>query len=121
MAKPGQPTKYRESMCQEVIEFMKQGYSKEAASAHLGISEESFYQYIKQHKEFSEAVKEGTRQSLLFWEKLGIQGASGGEINAPTWIFNMKNRFGWRDKQEISGDPEKPLVPVLNVTISNKP
>ncbi len=99
----GRPTKYRPEMCEKVIEFMAQGYSKEATAAHLEISKDTLYAYIEKYPEFSDAVKEGEIKSRLFWEKLGIDGVKG-EIqgfNATTWIFNMKNRHGWQDKQAV--------------------
>ena len=102
----GRPTKYRKEMCEEVISFMAQGFSKAEAAAHLGISEETFHQWKKAKPEFSESVKEGSRQSSLWWAKIGMAGMTGkiAGFNATTWIFNMKNRHGWKDKQEITGE-----------------
>ena len=98
----GRPTKYKPEMCQKAIDFMTQGYSKEATAAHLDISEDSLYEYIKKHPEFSEAIKEGSLKSRLWWEKLGMGGAAGklAGFNATAWIFNMKNRHNWKDKIE---------------------
>lgn len=91
-------------MCEQIIEAMASGLSKEASAAKVGISEDCFYRWIRENAEFKGAVKEGTRRNLLFWEDLGRRGVAG-EIqgfNAVTWIFNMKNRFreNWRDKYE---------------------
>jgi hypothetical protein len=99
----GRPTKYKQEMCQQVIDAMAQGLSKEAAAAEIGICDDTFHRWVKEIPEFSDAVKEGTRQNLLFWEKLGLSGATGAlsGFNATTWIFNMKNRFGWSDKQQV--------------------
>jgi hypothetical protein len=33
-------------------------------------------------------------------------GANG---NAVAWKFAMQNQFGWRDRQQLSGDPDSPL------------
>ena len=102
MAKVGRPTKYRPEMCQKIIDAMEKGLSKEAAATEIGICEASFYLWQKENKEFSEAVKEGEKRSQLFWEKVGIKGMVGKipGFNATTWIFNMKNRQGWKDRQE---------------------
>lgn len=117
------PTKYDPAMCQKAIDFMEQGYSKEATAAHLDISEDSFYTYIKKHSEFSEAIKEGSAKSRMFWEKIGIEGAQGNidGFNATSWIFNMKNRHNWKDKQETkvtidaAGDFLKAIMPTTGL------
>jgi len=37
--------------------------------------------------------------------------ATGADGNPAVWIFNMKNRFGWRDKHEIESRHEgKPVT-----------
>lgn len=42
-------------------------------------------------------------KSAFFWENMGLDGARGKlpNFNSGTWIFNMKNRLGWKDSQEI--------------------
>lgn len=92
-------------MGQELIDFMAQGYSKEATAAHLGISKDTLYAWNNKHPEFSDAIKEGEQQSRLWWEKIGMGGMVGKVpgFNASTWIFNMKNRHGWTDKKEVTG------------------
>ena len=101
----GRPTKYKKEMCDEVVKFMSQGFSKAETAAHLGITRETLYQWEKEKEEFSYAVKEGENQSALWWAKAGMAGMTGKipGFNATVWIFNMKNRHGWKDKTEISG------------------
>ena len=100
----GRPTKYKPEMCQQAIDFMSKGFSKAETSAELGISRETLNQWEKSNDEFSDAIKEGERQSALWWAKMGMAGMTGKVpgFNATIWIFNMKNRHGWADKQEIN-------------------
>lgn len=111
----GRPTKYEPEMDAKVIELMKEGASKTEVCAELGITFETLSQWTSQESEwfkqdFSDAVKQGERLSQAWWERLGRQGASeAAKINPPVWIFNMKNRFGWKDRQEVIGDPDKPI------------
>lgn len=107
--KGGRPTKYKTEYCREVIDFMTFGYSKEAFCGRIGIAKDTLYKWDKKHKEFADAIKKGEAKSLLFWEKMGIEGATGNisGFNPSTWIFNMKNRFNWRDKRDITSDDEK--------------
>lgn len=82
------------------------------------ISNDLWYRLIDEEPEFSETVKRCDKLCESWWAKLGRQGANGSaDINPTTWIFNMKNRFGWRDKQELSGNEDQPLVPVINVKL----
>lgn len=110
----GRPTKYDPAFCEMAIEFMAEGYSKEALAGHLQISEDTLYEWIKVHKDFSEAIKIASKRSQLKWEKIGIDNilstsefdaqtkiSSNKALNSSVWIFNMKNRFGWNDKKEV--------------------
>ena len=39
-------------------------------------------------------------------------------VDTIAWIFNMKNRFGWKDKTELSSDKDNPLTINLDVKAS---
>ena len=109
-----------------LIEHMAQGLSFESFAAVIKVNRDTLYEWEKIYPEFSDTKKEALEQCLLFWEKLGIdniikkkdsewQGDSGWSkdrsLDATAWIFNMKNRFKWRDKQPDEND-------TLNVNIS---
>ena len=108
------PTKYKKEMCDKVVPFMAQGYSQKALAGHLEISEDTLYAWIKEHPEFSESVKDGSTQSAIWWEKVGMTGMVGkiAGFNATTWIFNMKNRHGWTDKTDVNhgGQSDNPIA-----------
>ena len=71
-------------------------------AAKCNVSVATLYNWEGQHPEFLEAKKRGEAQSFVHWEDLGLEMAEGKVDGNPTiWIFNMKNRFGWKDKQEI--------------------
>lgn len=91
---------------------MAAGYSKTVISGLIGVSRKVFWEWEKRHPALAEALAEGEVLSQAWWETKGLSAASGQlpGFNAAIWIFNMKNRFGWRDKQEITGDADKPVT-----------
>jgi hypothetical protein len=53
----------------------------------------------------AEKIEVSHRKRLKFWEELAIEG----KINASVWTFNMKNRFGWRDRPEMKFESEEKI------------
>lgn len=113
MAKGGRPSKYKPEYCEMLIAHMSDGYSFESFAATIGVNRDTLYEWTTRHVEFSDAKKTGRDASLYYWEKVGKDGLyneviKDGDgmtvtrsINATVWIFNMKNKHGWRDKQEV--------------------
>src|SRR5690349_7812689 len=95
-----------------LVGHMAQGLSYESFGGVVEVSKQTLYDWEKRHEEFRDAKDRGESQSRLFWEKAGINGLHNEtikdgdgmtvtrSINATVWIFNMKNRFKWRDKTE---------------------
>lgn len=100
MSKIRSNSKYKEEYCEKIIDYMATGKSKEAFCGEIGIHRDTLYEWIKKHEDFKEACKYAEAKCQNFWEELGVQMAIHGQGNATAWIFNMKNRFGWRDKTE---------------------
>ena len=56
---------------------------------------------IEDDADFRRTVKESKDLCQVWWERQGRKMSCGeSDGNATTWIFNMKNRFGWKDKTE---------------------
>lgn len=79
---------------------MSQGYSFESFAAEIDCHRDTLYEWVKVHPEFSDSKKRATAKCQKFWEKLAIDNIIGNKdanLNPAVWIFNMRNRFGWRD------------------------
>lgn len=104
ITKGGRPTKYQSEYCEKLIDFMSQGYSYEAFAGKLRVAKSTLYEWEKNHSEFSNAKKIAFGVNRVFWERMGIDNlvnlSRGDSLNQTVWIFNMKNRFNWRDKVE---------------------
>jgi hypothetical protein len=99
---------------------MAKGLSFESFAGRIGVSRRVLYDWLDAHEEFLHAKEIGAEKSLLRWEMAGIRGyfaekirddeALSGfrtdkqELIPAVWIFNMKNRFGWRDRQKDEVD-----------------
>ena len=94
---------YDPAYCDKVTAHMSKGFSFESFAATLNCSLQTIRTWVQSRDDFFEARERGYIASQKFWEELGINGASGRikEFNVTCWIFNMKNRFGWRDRQDI--------------------
>lgn len=83
--RPGQPTRYREEYCLDVIDHMKTGGSLGSFGAYLGekygrdksVCEDTVYEWIKVVPQFSEAVRVAKAHGKLFYERIGKQGITG--------------------------------------------
>lgn len=102
----GRPSKYRPEMCEQVINWMYQGHSKTEVAYLLKISKETLYQWVKEYPEFSDAIKKGVNFAEGWWKINGTQNIDNKDFNSTLWYMNMKNRFGWADKQETSHSGE---------------
>ena len=106
----GRPTKYRPEFPDRVRAYLADGYSQTACAGKLGISHETFIVWKKEIPEFSEAIKEGEAASQSWWEDRGRDAVTNGEFNPTVWWRNMQNRFGWREKTEVTGEGGAPFT-----------
>lgn len=116
----GRPSKYKPEYCEQLLKHMSEGLSFESFAGVIEVSNKTLYAWAEQFPEFLHAKEIGTDKSRIFWESLGINhiinksdsestaGMGGSSksrsLNASVWIFNMKNRFQWRDKQPGEAD-----------------
>jgi hypothetical protein len=98
----GRPTDYDPAYCEQVIEFLKDGYSVAAFAGHIGKAASTVELWRTKHPEFSEAVKVGQAGAVLWWENRARAVARGEDGNPTAVIFGLKNRAPdqWRDKTE---------------------
>lgn len=98
-------------MCDLVVAMMSEGASKAEVAAACGISRETLYawcdpQHRHHRKAFAQAVTYGELLAEAWWQRLGrmaVLGAVPGFVPA-AYIWQTKNRFGWRDRVDIGQD-----------------
>jgi len=122
----GRPTVYRPEMCDQVIEWGKQGKSRTWIAAHLGVCRETLWDWEQKIPDFSNAIKLADHFSQVWWEDAGQNGMLMPGFNAGIWTKNMTARFTkeWREVKaaEITGaDGGAIKIDVQRVDLSNMP
>lgn len=99
----GKPHKFKEEYCDMLVKHMEQGLSYESFAGLIGVTRDCLYKWEGRHESFLYSKKIGKEKQLLTLERIGLKGITGGlpGFNASSYIFTMKNKCGWSDKQEI--------------------
>jgi len=100
----GRPSTYDAKFADTVVDLMKQGASIEEICLDLDICVKTFYNWCEAHPEFLQSKKKGESFSKGWWMKNGRLNLENKDFNYTGWYMNMKNRFGWADKQETKTD-----------------
>ncbi len=102
--KMGRPSSYKPEYCEALLKHMAEGYSIEAFAGSIRVSRETIYAWCDQHPDFADTKRIGFALCQLWWETRGKIGLIDKSFNSAIWIFNMKNRFSWRDRHDVSID-----------------
>lgn len=89
-----------------ILDLYKAGASDVEVKAYLfnqrgSFSNDLWERWLKEEEEFSETIKIGKVLSEAWWSENGRTNLKVKEFNYVGWYMNMKNRFGWKDKQEV--------------------
>ncbi len=119
----GRPTAYNDEMLQKAAEYIDHGYvdqkdiipSVVGMCGYLGVARATLYNWGDAHKEFLDILDACNEKQ----ERILMSGGLSGEFNAAITKLAL-GKHGYSDKHEHAGDQNNPLVPVLNVTVSNQ-
>lgn len=98
----GRPPKYKPEYCEMLVEHMAKGKSFETFAFILNTHRDTLYEWENAYADFADAKKRGREASYHFFEELGQQGMTSKVFHDAIWIFQMKNRFKWTDKVEVT-------------------
>ena len=100
-------------------EAAQEGASDVEVRCLLGIGESGWYTLIEDDEQFRRTVKQCKDLCQVWWERQGRKMSCGeSDGNATTWIFNMKNRFGWHDKQQVDNISSDGSMTPVGITVT---
>ena len=115
----GRPTLYTDDLGDQLIDWMREGYSLTAAAGKLGVARQTVYRWAEEKPQFNDALQDARAMAAAWWEDRARDLAMGGEGNAAVTIFALKNRVSeeWRDKTqtELTGADGGPIDARLTI------
>jgi len=105
---------------EKTIELASEGCSDVEIRVELNcISDDLWQRLIKENEEFSLTVKKAHSLCQAWWEKQGRVNLKTKDFQTGLWYANMKNRFGWRDKNETEHSVDSELKDLLLAVSKN--
>jgi hypothetical protein len=98
-----------------IINLMSDGGSKTEVIYELGIAKDTFNRLCDDDTEFLATVKKGVLACEAWWERKGRKELENKDFSATLWYMNMKNRFGWKDRQDVTTNDKDLPTPILPV------
>lgn len=124
--KGGRPLKTLKELPEQWYDEVLSLYSEGASDVEIkaliyswmgSFSNNLWERWMKDEPQFWETINKGRMLSESWWASSGRKNLQNKDFSYTGWYMNMKNRFGWADKQEVDhttkGDALQP--PVINI------
>lgn len=114
----GRPTTYDPSYCEKIVEWGKQGISIVEMASRMDICEDTFYEWVKVHPEFSEAhraARNHAKSWLVYQVRQMAEGEHKGNFRAAQFLLNVNHKLveETNQSQEVRQDPTKIQIEIL--------
>ena len=113
---------YRRGLCAELCRHLASGYSvKSFCGTTPGHISRLRAEYPDDFPEDEIELAIACGQDS--WEKIGRRQAEGSCLgNSKSWIYNMSNRYGWRERTDVSADVRQAVsVSIVDYSTKKKP
>ena len=106
VGRPKTPLDLPQGWQNQVLNLYSEGASDVEIKALIydlrgSFSNDLWDRWIQEEPEFSETIKVGRMLSERWWHQEGRTSLRDKNFNYTGWYMQMKNRFGWSDRQEI--------------------
>ncbi len=100
----GRPQKTLEDLLpnwkETILDLASRGMSDVEIRNDLSIGHNMWYKLQDRNKEFGETIKKAKDICEAWWLTQGRTSLRDKEFSYVGWYMNMKNRFGWKDRNE---------------------
>lgn len=100
----GRPSNYDPKHIDVMLKMASNGKSFAQVAAHLGVSQQSLWDWARMYPEFSEAMMRAKTLAQAYWEEwgeMGMQGVPGFNVNLWDKVTKARFREDYRERVEV--------------------
>lgn len=92
--------KFNDEELKKIQEWMYEGKSIKQIARLLKVSRQWLHELMLGDSKLNDTIQLGKEYAEAWWEEQGQANLWNKEFNHQLFYMNMKNRFGWKDKNE---------------------
>ena len=106
--------KYTPELVEQLIKYIETGNYIETACDAVGISKQTFYRWLEEKNDFSDAIKKAESKAIIR-NVLIVQSAAKKNWTAAAWFLERKDYKNWGRKEQVGGIPDQPIKAIFEI------
>ena len=102
------PTKYDEKRASTILDNLRRGNTRRASALSAGICEDTFANWLRRYRDFSEAVEKAEADAETAHVANIARWASAGNWQGSAWWLERRRKADWRKPEEVHHEHSGP-------------